>query len=94
MINPVVRVAVAGLLAAGLIGGTATAAVAVPKPVKYANCKALNKVYKHGVGRKGAKDKVKGSTKPVTNFTVYTKTYNLNKAKLDRDKDGIACEKR
>ena len=64
-----------------------------PKPKEYKNCKALNKVYKHGVGKKGAKDKVKGSSKPVTNFTVDTKTYDKNKAR-DRDKDGIACEKR
>jgi hypothetical protein len=60
---------------------------------KYANCTALHKAYKHGVGRKGAKDKVRGTTKPVTNFTVNTAVYNANKAKLDRDKDGVACEK-
>lgn len=64
-----------------------------PKPKTYANCTALNKVYAHGVGRKGAKDKVRGKSKPVTNFTVDTKTYNKN-TKSDRDKDGIACEKR
>ena len=50
-------------------------------------------MYKHGVGKKGAKDKVRGSTKPVKNFTVDTKLYNQNK-KSDRDKDGVACEKR
>ena len=59
----------------------------------YANCKALNAKYKHGVGRKGARDHVSGKTKPVKNFYVSTKLYNANK-KLDRDKDGIACEKR
>ena len=80
----------------GLIGG-GTAVAASPAEAaakKYANCAALNKTYKHGVARKGAQDKVKGSTKPVTNFTVNTAVYNANKAKLDRDKDGIACEKR
>ena len=59
----------------------------------FANCTALNKVYRHGVGRKGARDHVSGRTKPVTNFTVNTAIYNANK-KSDRDKDGIACEKR
>jgi len=60
---------------------------------EFKNCTALNKVYKHGVGKKGAKDKVRGSTKPVKNFKVDTKLYNQNK-KSDRDKDGVACEKR
>lgn len=67
------------------------AGVSAAKPKTYANCTALNKVYKHGVGRKGARDKTSG--KPVKNFTVSTTVYNLNK-KSDRDKDGIACEKR
>lgn len=61
------------------------------KPKRYANCTALNRVYKHGVGRKGARDKTSG--KRVTNFTVNTTVYKLN-TKSDRDKDGIACEKR
>ena len=60
---------------------------------EFKNCTALNKVYKHGVGKKGAKDKVKGSGKRVTNFKVDTKVYNQNK-KSDRDKDGVACEKK
>jgi hypothetical protein len=70
----------------------ASRAVAKPKPKEYKNCTKLNKVYPHGVGKKGAKDKVSGKTEPVTNFTVSKKTYKLNK-KSDRDKDGIACEK-
>jgi hypothetical protein len=87
------RIFVVTVAVTGLVGLSAPAGAAPPKPRKYANCTALNKVYKHGVARKGATDKVRGSTKPVTNFTVYTATYNLNKA-LDRDKDGVACEKR
>ena len=51
------------------------------------------KKYKHGVGRKGARDKVSGRTKPVRNFKVSTAIYNANRHS-DRDKDGIACEKR
>jgi hypothetical protein len=59
----------------------------------FSNCTQLNKTYKHGVGRSGAHDHVSGSTKPVTNFTRNTTVYRQNKAR-DRDKDGIACEKR
>lgn len=66
---------------------------AAPKPVRYGSCEALNKVYRHGVARPGAKDQVRGATKPVTNFTINLKVYQLN-TRLDRDRDGIACEKR
>ena len=62
---------------------------------KFTNCTALNKVYKHGVGSNGAKDKTSG--KRVTNFTRSTALYKKivgYKKSLDRDKDGIACEKR
>jgi len=57
---------------------------------KFKNCSALNKVYPHGVGRPGARDKT--SDTPVTNFRVDRALYNANKGK-DRDGDGIACEK-
>lgn len=63
----------------------------------YKNCTALNKKYKHGVGKAGAKDRVSGRSKPVTNFKKSTKIYNeamSHNRGLDRDKDGIACEKR
>lgn len=72
---------------------TALAAKAKVKIKTFKNCTALNKVYKHGVGKPGAKDKVKGKTKKVTNFYKNAALYNANK-KSDRDKDGIACEKR
>jgi excalibur calcium-binding domain-containing protein len=48
----------------------------------------------HGVGRVGARDRTAGE--PVTNFTHNNYLYRLamryNRG-LDRDKDGIACEK-
>lgn len=59
----------------------------------YKTCKLLNGKYLHGVAKAGAVDSVKGTTHKVTNFTVYTALYNINKPKLDADKDGIACEK-
>ncbi len=80
----------AGMLAAT---GIAVASPAEAAPKKYKNCAALNKDYPHGVGRKGAKDKVRGTTKPVTNFKRNNALYEVNKGR-DRDKDKIACEKR
>ena len=59
----------------------------------FANCTAMNKVYRHGVGRRGARDRVSGTSRPVTNFFVSTTIYLAN-TKSDRDKDGVACEKR
>ena len=56
----------------------------------FRNCKALNRVYPHGVGRYGARDHTSGT--PVTNFRRSNRLYRLNRG-LDRDKDGIACEK-
>ena len=77
----------------GLSGQAALAAQPTTHAAKtYANCDALHKKYPHGVGKKGAKDKVSGSSKAVKNFTVNTSVYNANK-KSDRDKDGVACEK-
>ena len=81
--------------------GLVSPADAAPKPEHYASCKALNEDYPHGVGKKGAKDKTSG--KRVTNFKVSDKVYGMNNGKrnpatgeydLDRDNDGIACEKR
>ena len=63
-------------------------------PRLYKNCTNLNKRYRHGVGRRLARDKTSGT--PVTNFKRSTVLYNTamryNRG-LDRDKDGIACEK-
>jgi len=93
MISKLAHALAAALATFTVIGVAAPAQAGLPKPKKYANCAALNAVYPHGVAKKGARDKVAGSTKPVTTFTVYPATYTLNKAS-DRDKDGIACEKR
>ena len=56
-------------------------------------CKTVNAKYRHGVGRPGAHDKTKSKKGPVTNFT-RNKTVYLKYKRLDRDRDGIACEKR
>jgi len=70
----------------------AIAARAVPYPWK--NCTQVNKKYRHGVGKVGARDKTSGT--PVTTFKrstyLYRTAMRYNRG-LDRDKDGIACEK-
>jgi hypothetical protein len=58
---------------------------------KYVNCTALNKVYKGGVAKKGAKDKRASGTARYRPH-VSNALYEINK-KMDRDKDGIACER-
>ena len=79
-------------LACATVVVAAPAASAAPS---YKNCTELQKTYKHGIGRADAKDKTSG--KPVTTFRKDTPGYNKAvKANrdLDRDRDGIACEKR
>jgi hypothetical protein len=74
---------------------TSPAAVA-PRavPALWKNCTHVNHRYRHGVGRVGAHDKTSGT--PVTNFErstfLYRTAMRYNRG-LDRDKDGIACEK-
>jgi hypothetical protein len=93
MTSTVVRGLVGLSIALGVTAlAAAPAQAAAPKPAKYMTCQALNAVYPHGVGRKGATDKVTGTVSKVTDFTVRSSVYKLNK-KLDLDKDGIACEK-
>jgi hypothetical protein len=90
------RNAASAVLAAGVIVcGTpfATAAHAVSAPWK--NCTQVNKRYPHGVGKVRARDKTSGT--PVTDFkrsNALFRTAMRNNKGLDRDKDGIACEKR
>jgi hypothetical protein len=78
-------------LAAALIAASSASALVPPL---YKNCTNVNKRYPHGVGKALAHDKTSGT--PVRNFRRSTRLYNLamshNKG-LDRDKDGIACEK-
>ena len=70
----------------------------------YSSCKSLNRDFTHGVGARGAVDKTSGMR--VRNFTRNTRVYRLNNGPrtegapvgkgqydLDRDNDGIACEK-
>lgn len=86
--------------AAAVLLPTSVGAVAVGPttasvmPLRFKNCTNYNKLYPHGVGRLKAVDKTSGE--PVTNFkrstALYLRAMSFNKG-LDRDKDGIACEK-
>ena len=67
---------------------TGTSAQAVTYKT-YKNCAAVNKVYAHGIAKKGYSKTASGLT--AAPF-VNTKLYNLNKSK-DRDGDGVACER-
>jgi hypothetical protein len=86
--------AITALLAASLAlagVGVASASGAVDVAARnFANCTALNKVYPHGVGKWGAKDHTSGTR--VTTFKRSNDLYRANDG-MDRDGDGIACEK-
>ena len=84
------------VLAASVIaGGTATAQAA---PTVYANCTAVQKVYSGGIAKKSVtKNRVTSAGKVTYRALKGTvkkddALYAANK-KLDRDADGIACEK-
>ena len=85
--SPVTRL-VAGLLV--IVAAVAfTAAPAGAAARKFKNCTAMHVVYKGGVERPGAKQ-IGGKLKykPFVSLALYT----ANKS-LDRDHDGIACER-
>jgi excalibur calcium-binding domain-containing protein len=79
--------------AAVIVFGLLVSASSVSASGSFTNCTAMHRVYKyrHGIGKFGAHDHTSGV--PVTNFYRSNRLYYLNRG-LDRDKDGIACEKR
>jgi hypothetical protein len=90
------RLVAAVMAAAALTAGSAIAspAAVTAMPALYKNCTNLNKKYPHGLGKVGARDRTSGT--PVTNFARSTRLYNVARSYnrgLDRDRDGIACEK-
>jgi hypothetical protein len=81
--------------------GASTLTFAVPASAHttgiHDNCTSFNKAYPHGVGRAGARDRVSGRSGPVTSFKRSTAIYRIavhHNSGLDRDHDGVACEKR
>jgi Excalibur calcium-binding domain len=84
--------AAAASVAAASAESAQLAAASVQAPMaSFRNCTALNRVYRHGVGKYGARDRTR-SGDPVTNFRRSNTLYRQNSG-LDRDKDGVACEK-
>jgi hypothetical protein len=88
---------VAMLVSVGACLRTAVPVAASPRAAAslWDNCTDVHKRYPHRVGRVGAHDKTSGT--PVTNFKRSNLLYRLamrTNPRLDRDKDGIACEKR
>lgn len=76
------------------VGSVAASHAVVAKVKVFKNCTALNKVYKGGVAKAGVKyNKAAGKKRAFKVKPKFsTALYKANK-KLDRDKDGIACEK-
>jgi hypothetical protein len=88
------RITLAVLVAA--LAAPMAAETALEPPPWTRNCKALNAKYPHGVGKAGARDRVKGPGDRVTTFrrsTVLYNTANRHNSRLDGDNDGVACEK-
>jgi hypothetical protein len=63
----------------------------------WTNCTKVHTRYPHGVGRLNARDHTRSGTPGVTTFKRSTRLYNTAmsyNSDLDRDRDGVACEKR
>jgi hypothetical protein len=88
--------AATAVLATTVVVGGASTAQAAPKT--YANCTAVHKVYSGGIAKKSVtKNKVTSNGKVTYRALKGTvkkddALYKANK-KMDRDADGIACEK-
>jgi hypothetical protein len=76
------------LIGALLVVPTANAAKVFP------NCKAVNKVYVHGIAKNSrAIKKADGLTgRPFVSAKLYAAQNQKGSHHLDRDKDGVACE--
>jgi hypothetical protein len=85
---------VVGVLAGMIVLASAASAAQELVPHRWKNCTIVNQRYRHGLGKRYAHDKTTGV--PVTNFyrstALYFTAMHYNRG-LDRDKDGIACEK-
>lgn len=86
------------LIAAIVASGTLTLAASAPAEAAaktYSSCAKLTKDFPHGVSRskKAANKQVAaGYGKPASGKKAK-KVYKKNKANLDRDDDGTACER-
>jgi len=74
----------------GAITSSQMSTPAAPAAASFSNCTEMHGQYPHGVGKPGAVDSTSGT--PVTDFVQSQELYDANSG-LDRDGDGIACEK-
>jgi hypothetical protein len=89
----ITRICTAAAIALTVVAVAPHATADAAPAKRYANCAALNKDFRHGVARPGGRDIVKGKSKPVRGYAVNKAVYSKN-THLDRDKDGVACEKK
>jgi Excalibur calcium-binding domain len=85
---------VVAVVAGTIVFASAASAARELVPHRWKNCTIVNQRYPHGLGKRYAHDKTTGV--PVTNFYRSTRLYLIAMSynrPLDRDKDGIACEK-
>jgi hypothetical protein len=68
------------------VAGALAVIGAVAPSTKFKNCDALLQKYPRGVARDAASV---GTTGAVVNLKIYA----ANASRLDRDKDGVACER-
>ena len=80
----------AGILVAAVLLLVAAPASAAKPPRVFHNCKAVDKVYPHGIAKNF---KVIKTADGLTGRPfVSSKLYAAQPRTLDRDKDGVACE--
>lgn len=84
------RATIMSILVVITLLGCSLALAATPK--RFKNCTEFNKVYPHGVGLANAKDNAGKVFLFKRNTKLYELAISYNK-RLDRDHDGIACEK-
>jgi hypothetical protein len=68
-----------------LVAGSASAS-----PRHFKNCTAVHKVYKHGIAKSRS---AAAHANGLTGRPKISKSLYLANKRLDRDKDGVACEK-
>jgi hypothetical protein len=93
MKRAMIAAAARSMLPLGVVAATSVQADAATGR-HFDNCTALHKVWTHGVakGPKAAQKQVRnGYSKPAYGPKAR-KVYWANRADLDRDKDGTACE--
>lgn len=80
------------------LGVAAPATAAEAAPARFSNCSAVHAVYSGGIAKDGVTRNTvtshgKRTTRPLRGTVQHsTQLYSANRG-LDRDRDGVACEK-